>query len=128
MSFNILICDDSALARKVTRRSLPDELVNDIFEAANGMDALEVMGHHRVDLVLLDLTMPVLDGIGVLEEIKRRQLEVFVVVISGDIQPVMQQKVMELGALAFIEKPLQLDPLVATLKRFGFILPDTLVG
>lgn len=127
MGFNILICDDSALARKITRRNLPEDLASEIFEASNGMDALEAMAHHRIDLVLLDLTMPVLDGIGVLEEIKRRKLEVFVIVISGDIQPVMQNRVMELGALDFIGKPLQRIPLEATLKRYGFILPNTVV-
>jgi two-component system chemotaxis response regulator CheY len=70
--------------------------------------------------------MPILDGVGVLEEIKRRKIEVFVVVISGDIQPVMQNRVMELGALAFIEKPLKRLPLETTLKRYGFILPETM--
>lgn len=128
MDFNILICDDSALARKVARRNLPDDLANQIFEASNGMDALEIMGLHRIDLVLLDLTMPVLDGIGVLEEIKRRKLEVFVVVVSGDIQPVMKTRVIELGALAFIEKPMKKAPLEAVLRRYGFILPETLVS
>jgi len=128
MDFNILICDDSALARKVARRNLPDDLANQIFEASNGMDALEIMGLHRIDLVLLDLTMPVLDGIGVLEEIKRRKLEVFVVVVSGDIQPVMKTRVIELGALAFIEKPMKPAPLEAVLRRYGFILPETLVS
>ena len=128
MGFNILICDDSALARKVARRNLPDDLANDIFEASNGLDALEVMGLHRVDLVLLDLTMPVLDGVGVLEEIKRRKLEVFVVVVSGDVQPIMKSKVLALGALAFIEKPLKRAPLEAVLKQYGFILPETLVS
>ncbi|AEF01933.1 response regulator [Alteromonas sp. KS69] len=126
MSFNILICDDSALARKMARRNLPDGLASEIYEASNGVDALEIMGHHRIDLVLLDLTMPILDGVGVLEEIKRRKIEVFVVVISGDIQPVMQNRVMELGALAFIEKPLKRLPLETTLKRYGFILPETM--
>ena len=122
MSFNILICDDSALARKMARRNLPDGLASEIYEASNGVDALEIMGHHRIDLVLLDLTMPILDGVGVLEEIKRRKIEVFVVVISGDIQPVMQNR----GALAFIEKPLKRLPLETTLKRYGFILPETM--
>lgn len=83
MGFNILICDDSALARKIARRNLPSELAANIFEASNGMDALEVLAHQRVDLVLLDLTMPVLDGVAVLEQIKARKIETFVIVISG---------------------------------------------
>ena len=125
MGFNILICDDSALARKMARRSLPKGLAEAIYEVSNGMDALEVLGHHTFDLVLLDLTMPVLGGLSVLSEIKRRQLETFVIVISGDIQPIMQEKVMSLGALGFIEKPIKSEELTLVLQRFGFILPDT---
>ena len=124
MGFNILICDDSSLARKMARSNLPDGFAETVYEVSNGMDALEVLSHHTIDLVLLDLTMPVLDGLGVLSEIKRRQLEVFVIVISGDIQPLMQEKVMSLGALSFIEKPIKRDALKTILCRFGFILPD----
>ena len=125
MSFNILICDDSALARKMARRNLPDGFAESIYEVSNGMDALEVLAHHTIDLVLLDLTMPILGGIDVLSEIKRRQLKTFVIVISGDIQPMMREKVMSLGALSFIEKPIKKELLTSVLRRFGFILPET---
>ena len=125
MSFNILICDDSALARKMARRNLPDGFAESIYEVSNGMDALEVLAHHTIDLVLLDLTMPILGGIDVLSEIKRRQLKTFVIVVSGDIQPLMREKVMSLGALSFIEKPIKKELLTAVLRRFGFILPET---
>ncbi|WP_338518575.1 response regulator [Alteromonas gracilis] len=125
MGFNILICDDSALARKMAKRNLPQGFAENIYEVSNGMDALEVLAHHTIDLVLLDLTMPVLGGIDVLREIKRRQLETFVIVVSGDIQPMMQEKVMELGALGFIEKPINTALLTSLLQRFGFLLPET---
>lgn len=125
MGFNILICDDSALARKMARRNLPEGFAETIYEVSNGMDALEVLAHHTIDLVLLDLTMPVLGGIDVLREIKRRQLETFVIVVSGDIQPMMQEKVMALGALGFIEKPIKTTLLKSLLQRFGFLLPET---
>ncbi len=124
MGFNVLVCDDSALARKMAKNNLPDGFAETIYEASNGMDALEILAHHRIDLVLLDLTMPVLGGLDVLSEIKRRQLETFVIVVSGDIQPLMQQKVMSLGALSFIEKPIRKAVLKTILHRFGFILPD----
>ncbi|BFT31256.1 hypothetical protein D210916BOD24_24320 [Alteromonas sp. D210916BOD_24] len=124
MGFNVLVCDDSALARKMAKNNLPDGFAETIYEASNGMDALEILAHHRIDLVLLDLTMPILGGLDVLSEIKRRQLETFVIVVSGDIQPLMQEKVMALGALSFIEKPIRKAVLKTILHRFGFILPD----
>jgi len=52
MGFNILICDDSALARKMARSNLPDGFAETIYEVSNGMDALEVLAHHTIDLVL----------------------------------------------------------------------------
>ena len=109
----------------MARSNLPTGFAETIYEVSNGMDALEVLAHHTIDLVLLDLTMPILGGISVLSEIKHRQLETFVIVVSGDIQPMMQEKVMSLGALGFIEKPIKQDELKALLHRFGFILPDT---
>jgi len=124
MSFNVLICDDSTLARKMAKRSLPDGFAQNTYEVSNGMDALEVLAHHNIDLLLLDLTMPVLDGIGVLEEIKKRNLKTFVIVISGDIQPLMQEKVMSLGALGFIQKPVKQEVLFDVLHRFGFVAPE----
>ena len=108
----------------MAKRNIPAGFATEILEVSNGMDALEALAHHRIDLILLDLTMPVLDGIGVLEEMKRRQLKSFVIVISGDIQPIMKEKVLSLGALAFIEKPIKQQLLEDVLKRYGFILPE----
>ncbi|WP_189408438.1 response regulator [Alteromonas halophila] len=120
MSFNVLICDDSAMARKMAKRALPSGFSASMTEAANGLDALDVISSQPIDLLLLDLTMPVLDGIGVLEELRRRQQKVFVIVVSGDVQPVMRQRVVELGALAFLPKPVSASTLCDVLEQYGF--------
>lgn len=119
MEFSVLICDDSALARKMAKRSLPENFAAQVHQAENGLQAIEVLQQQTVELLLLDLTMPVLDGIGVLEEIKRLGIEVFVVVVSGDIQPQMQAKALQLGALDFITKPVDPQRLAAVLQRYG---------
>ncbi|MEE2023377.1 MULTISPECIES: response regulator [Alkalimonas] len=121
MSLTALICDDSVLARKQVKKSLPAEFDAEILTAANGREALEVLSSQEIGLVFLDLTMPELDGIGVLEEIKARQLKCFVIVISADIQPEMQRRVLELGALAFIHKPVSSDKLATILQNYGLI-------
>lgn len=128
MSFNVLICDDSGMARKMARRALPDGFADSVVDASNGADALEILASHNIDLMLLDLTMPVLDGIGVLEELKLRQHKVFVVVVSGDVQPAMQQRVMALGALAFLPKPVSASALNDVLVRYGFAFGDAVVS
>jgi len=121
-----MVCDDSALARKMAKRSLPDGFAAQISEAANGHEALTKLSEQRVDLLILDLTMPELDGIGVLEAIKANQFEVFVIVVSGDIQPMMRERVMQLGALDFIPKPVKPDAINNVLEKYGFILSDAM--
>lgn len=116
----VLICDDSALARKQVRKSLPENWEIDVQFATNGREALDVLASQDIKVLFLDLTMPEIDGIGVLEQIKERQYDhVKVIVISADIQPAMQQKVDELGALAFIRKPVNSPALQDILGQYG---------
>ncbi|MCU7555486.1 response regulator [Alteromonas sp. ASW11-19] len=128
MSFNVLICDDSALARKMAARSLPEGFAEKVFQAEDGAQALTMLRQQRMDLMLLDLTMPNVDGIDVLNAIKAQGIEVFVVVVSGDIQPQMRTRVMQLGALDFLAKPISKASLQAVLERYGFILTEALAG
>ncbi|MFL7034987.1 response regulator [Vibrio lentus] len=117
MSFPVLICDDSALARKQMARSLPSSLNADITFAVHGLNALEELAQNQFKLMFLDLTMPELDGYGTLEEMQRLGDTTPVVVVSGDIQPKAQQKVMDLGAKAFLQKPIDKEALKAILRE-----------
>lgn len=119
MSYSVLVCDDSVVARKQVIRCLNGIIDADICQACNGREALEVLAERHIDLLCLDLTMPVLDGIGVLETIKRQVIETYVVVISADIQDEMKTRVAKLGALEFLEKPVKSESLQATLSKFG---------
>lgn len=121
---HILICDDSGMARKQAARSLPAGLASSVEFAEHGAAALEHLAAHRVDLLLLDLTMPVMDGYETLAAIRERQIECGIVVISGDIQPQAREKVMRLGALDFIQKPIDTEKLQNTLRDYGFIGTD----
>ncbi len=121
MSSSVLICDDSNLARKQVLRSLPDSLSANAQLATNGAEALELLNRQSFDVLFLDLTMPVVDGIGVLEGIKQAGLSTKVFVISADIQPEMQNKVLQLGAKAFLRKPVQIDVLNHHLQEYGLI-------
>ncbi len=123
MSFPVLICDDSALARKQMARSLPASLNAEVTFAEHGLEALSILEQQDFKLMFLDLTMPELDGFGTLEEMQKRGMETPVVVVSGDIQPKAKQRVNDLGAKAFIQKPID----IATLKEVlrGFVEPTT---
>lgn len=117
MSFPVLICDDSALARKQMARSLPATLNADVTFAIHGKNALEELAQKELKLMFLDLTMPEMDGFETLENMKRLGIQTPVVVVSGDIQPKAKERVFALGAKAFIKKPIGKDELKATLKE-----------
>lgn len=116
---NVLICDDSGFARKQLARALPTGWDITLHQAADGLQGVEqiLMGHG--DLIFLDLTMPEMDGYGVLETLQREGLRNKVIVVSGDIQPEAYQRVMALGALDFIKKPAAPETLRELLRRHG---------
>lgn len=121
MSLSVLICDDSNMARKQVLRSLPQEWQSNAQLATNGKEALTILRSGTIDLLFLDLTMPEIDGLGVLQGIKAMQLTCAVFVISADIQPEMQCKVLELGAKAFLQKPVKSDVLLSHLQEHNFL-------
>lgn len=121
MNPSVLVCDDSNLARKQVMRSLPEAWKVDLQQATNGREALELLRKTNIDVMFLDLTMPDIDGLGVLEGIKALGLSLNVFVISADIQPEMQSRVMDLGARAFLRKPISPDVLTSVLEQHGLV-------
>ncbi len=121
MSPSVLVCDDSNLARKQVLRSLPEQLSVNAQIAKNGEEALTILRGQNIDVLFLDLTMPILDGVGVLQALKNENIAVTVFVISADVQPEMQSKVLGLGAKAFLRKPIQVDILNTHLQQYNLI-------
>jgi two-component system chemotaxis response regulator CheY len=115
VSTAVLLVDDSAVSRKMLIRALPPEWKVEITQAGNGAEALEALraGRHRV--VLLDLNMPVMDGYRFLEELHTFAERPLVIVLSGDIQPLAQQRAIALGARAFVKKPANAQSIRETL-------------
>jgi CheY-like chemotaxis protein len=121
MDSSVLVCDDSNLARKQVLRSLPERLSAKTQIATNGEEALAILRSQNIDILFLDLTMPILDGIGVLQGIQNEKIDVAVFVISADIQPEMQSKVLALGAKAFLRKPVKTETLNENLAKYGLL-------
>src|SRR5690606_35283012 len=111
----LLICDDSSMARKQLIRSLPANWPFQISHAENGLLGLEAILAGKGDIVLLDLTMPELDGFGVLTRMREENLQAEVIVISGDVQDEAIRRALALGARSFIRKPADPDALEAAL-------------
>jgi len=121
MTIPLVICDDSAMARKQVKRSLPEHWDVDITFAKNGVEGLDAIKDGKGEMVFLDLTMPELDGYGVLTAVKEQDLKSIIIVISADIQPEARDRVMKLGALDFIKKPVDTEKLSEVLKKYGLL-------
>ncbi len=109
------------MARKQVARALPDGWDVKITYATNGVEGLAAIEQGQGEMVFLDLTMPEMDGYEVLEAIQREHHKCIVIVISGDIQPDARQRVLRLGALEFIRKPINQSMLAEVLQRFGLL-------
>ncbi len=124
MTFRVLICDDSALARKQMARALPKRWTPEIGFAEHGRQALDMLRASAWDVLFLDLNMPEMDGYSVLGTITREDLPVMTIVVSGDVQPQAQARVLKMGALGFIRKPTQPEQVEALLREYGILRDD----
>lgn len=109
---DILIVDDEANIRLTLRTALEAD-GHEVTEAANGREALDAVGRRAPGLMILDLSMPVMDGMSVLERLKEmphgRKPPVVVLTAYGSIPAAV--KAMRLGARDFVEKPTTPDEL-----------------
>lgn len=121
MAIPLLICDDSAMARKQVKRSLPEEWDVDITFATNGVEGIEAVRGGRGEMVFLDLTMPEMDGYEVLRLVQKEKIKSIIIVISADIQPEARERVISLGALDFIKKPVDSEKLKNVLSKYGLL-------
>ena len=106
---DVMIVDDSAAIRKILRRVLDqtDLVIDKVHEAGDGLEALELLKTHTVQLILSDINMPNMDGIELLQRLKAneelRSVPVVMVTTEGSQARVMQA--IELGAAGYVKKP-----------------------
>ena len=121
---NVLICDDSAFARKQMARSVPDGWDVGLYFANNGQEAIEQIRAGHGDVMFLDLNMPVMDGYQTMEVIRREDLPCLVITVSGDVQPEARARMLAMGALDFIQKPVDNQKLITLLNQYGIYSGD----
>ena len=110
----ILTVDDAAFMRNIIKNTLGKVGYTEIFEAADGFQAIEKFMQIKPDLVLLDITMPNLDGLETLRAIKTYDPAANVVMCTAMGQESMVLEAMQYGARDFIVKPFKADRLVKT--------------
>ncbi|NLY70537.1 MAG: response regulator [Clostridiales bacterium] len=115
----ILIVDDAAFMRMMIKDNLKKAGFDEFIEASNGEEAVAKYKEDNPDLVILDITMPGMDGIEALGAIKDMDPEAKVVMCSAMGQEAMVVEAIKMGALDFIVKPFKPERLVQTVKNIA---------
>ena len=117
MAKNILICDDAAFMRMMIKDILTKNGYNVVGEAENGLKAIEKYQELKPDLVLMDITMPEMDGIQALKSIKSADPSAAVIMCSAMGQQAMVIESIQSGARDFIVKPFQQDRVLEAVRK-----------
>ena len=111
----ILIVDDEQSIRRFLNASLASQHYN-ILEAADGAAALAAVNHNLVDLILLDLGLPGMDGFEVIRQLRASGSAVPIIVLSSRADEAGKVKALDLGADDYITKPFGVDELLARIR------------
>ncbi len=117
MAKNILVCDDAAFMRMMIKDILTKNGYNIVAEAENGVKAVEKFNETKPDLVLMDITMPEMDGIQALKKIKEIDPSSCVIMCSAMGQQAMVIEAIQSGAKDFIVKPFQAERVLEAVKK-----------
>ena len=112
---SVLVVEDNEALRH-TILDYAASLGCEAWQAANGLEALWIVKHHRPTLVLLDLTMPRLDGFETIRHIRKFDPSIEIVVVTGDASEPTRRRVEELG-LGLLIKPFELNELDPLFER-----------
>ncbi len=117
MAKNVLIVDDAAFMRMMIKDILTKNGYNVAGEAENGAKALDKYNELKPDLVLMDITMPEVDGIQALKNIRAADAGAKVIMCSAMGQQAMVIEAIQSGAKDFIVKPFQADRVLEAVKK-----------
>lgn len=109
MAFNILVVDDSSPMRAVIRKTIDISGfdIGECYDAVNGLDALDILRNHWIDLVVTDYNMPEMNGLELIENMKEDELlsAIPVLVVTTEGSREMVKKFYSRGAKDYIQKP-----------------------
>jgi two-component system chemotaxis response regulator CheY len=117
MAVNVLIVDDLAFIKIVLRDIIEKAGFRVVGEASNGEQAITMYQNTRPDVVLMDITMPGMDGITALKKIREIDAAARVIICSALGQQQLIVQAIQLGAKDFIVKPFQPQRVVSALKK-----------
>jgi two-component system, chemotaxis family, chemotaxis protein CheY len=118
-SKRVLVIDDSSVIRKALSRVFTGAGI-DVSEAADGVEALKILGTETVELIMCDLNMPNMSGMELLQESVtiRKSKSIPVVMLTTEGRPEYVEQARKLGANGWLVKPFQNDQILLLIKRF----------
>lgn len=119
--YNFLLVDDHPLFRKAVKAVLHDEsFVNDVIELSNGARCIEMAIKHQIDVVLLDINMPEVDGIEAMRELRAKFDKIKVIVLTQFDEPKFSQTLIAMGANGYLLKSSTEEELIGAIKKILF--------
>jgi DNA-binding NarL/FixJ family response regulator len=116
-AIRVLVCDDVADLRAILREVIDDEPAMEVVgEAENGRDCVRLVAELRPDVVLLDLSMPDMDGLETIPRVATAAPATGIVVFSGFVAERVRQLALNLGADGYVDKGTPLDELAAVVR------------
>lgn len=115
-ALHLLLVDDEEQFLSTTKKLLEKRGV-DTITCTNGFDALEILRKRRIDVVVLDIKMPGIDGIDVLTRIKRDHPAVEVILLTGHASVESAVEGLKLGAFEYLTKPSRVSEIMAKVEE-----------
>jgi two-component system chemotaxis response regulator CheY len=119
---SILVVDDELVLLDIMGEWF-ERIAGQVFCAADGVQALEILATHKIDLIITDVRMPVMDGITLLKKIRANRLQSPGVIFTTGFADIERRDAYDLGAAALLEKPIDHDDLINIVKR-GLLEPN----
>lgn len=115
-NMHLLLVDDEEQFLSTTRKLLEKRGV-DTLTCTNGFDALDILGKRRIDVVVLDIKMPGIDGLDVLSKVKRDHPDVEVILLTGHASVESAIEGLKLGAFDYLTKPARVSEIIAKVEE-----------
>lgn len=118
MAMRVLLVDDSGTMRAIVRRCLNKLEVEDVHEAEDGARALQIFESHTFDVILTDWNMPKMDGLKLLQEIRQRDREIPVIMITTEAERSRVVQAIQFGVSDYLVKPFTPEGLREKLEKW----------
>jgi len=115
LQMNLLLVEDEPIAQEATKILLENFFAN-IHTASTAQEGIDIIEHQKIDLIITDITMPGLDGLYMIEQIKKKYSKIPVIILSARTQPHYFLKSIALEVEGYLQKPVDIDNMFELLE------------